>query len=551
MGVPPLIKLPGDDLANMVASLVGAISDALGSVTLHFPDERVESSLGESWEAGEAFAAWCQLNNLESVAMVLTNSSSCVSCLLGAIRFGLSLVSIPLPPRGADPDWFQSFVESACSLSGATHVLVEEALLPMLPPSRQVQANSFEAVLRDGRNHSVAELDRFKLIQFTSGSTSDPKGVSLDQAKLIANIEAILDRLEVGHGDSSCSWLPLSHDMGLIGMLLSSLVAGGPDRAGKLDTVIIRPESFLRRPARWLSACSEFRSTITSSPNFGLDLAARRPPSRSVDLSSVRICITGGEPVLSGTMEAFAATFEPSGFSSTALCPAYGLAEAALAVAITPPGEHWHAIEVDSSVLGEVAELPSQWKAKLVSAGSPLEGYELRIKSDDSRGQAGELLVRGPSLLQQYSNGTHALDESGWFHTSDLGLLRGENVYVAGRLDDVFLVAGRNVYAIDIEACVSDVVGVRDGRCVAIRSADGGFAIVAEFDRTNCRGAAERRRVIADIKRKVAERVGASPDSVALLRPGSLPMTSSGKVRRSAVQRAFFDGGFADSQSGT
>jgi acyl-CoA synthetase (AMP-forming)/AMP-acid ligase II len=241
----------------------------------------------------------------------------------------------------------------------------------------------------------------------------------------------------------------------------------------------------------------------------------------------MRICIAGGEPIRTSALERFAETLRDSNFNPTALCPSYGMAEAVLAVTGTRSDVHWHAADLKSLVPDPGAVVGSTGMFhQIVGCGAALRSYEVRIDG----GGVGEILVKGPSVADHYADGTPIVDAEGWFHTRDLGVLRDGELYVLGRTDDVFQAAGRNIYAIDVEACAREITGVRAGRVVAVPE-DGALTVVAECDPAYIE---ETRtiRLAQHLKQVIVTRIGVAPARVLLTRPGSLPLTASGKIRR-------------------
>lgn len=509
-----------------------------GDVKFHFVDEGLTLSYGAMWERAGAVAAWNMSRGSGPTAMVLSNTSACATTLIGAIAAGMQLVSVPLPPRGGDLEWYASFVQHLCTQSGAAALVVDRSLLPLLPPLNGVQYSSFEDIL-EWKGTGASNPDRFVLTQFTSGSTADPKGVVLDEGKIRENVEAILTWLAPAPGDGSCSWLPLSHDMGLIGMFLTSIAGAGDGWARGGDIVLMTPEGFLRNPAGWLEACCSFGSTITSAPNFGFEVSVLRRRA-GLDLSRLRVCITGAEPVRAETLDRFASAFGSDGFDSRAFCPAYGLAELALAVTVTEPSTHWHAVELDPRALADRLIVSGSSGTRLVSSGHALQGYDVKI----DEGEVGEILVRGPSLGDMYADGQPVRDGDGWFHTRDLGFLDAGALYVVGRIDDVFQVAGRNIYAVDIEMHVSELGGIRQGRVVAVLDSTDALTIVAECE-PNVKDPLSVKGLATTTRDLVARRVGVAPRTVLLVERGTLPMTSSGKTQRGVVRDRLASGGLA------
>ena len=310
--------------------LADAIAPGRHDTTLHFPGERRTATLGELWEAGRPVAGWLAARGTAPVAMVLSNTLACATVLVGAIAAGAHVVSVPPPLRVVDSLDYARFLSRACATSGATALVVDASYVSRLPPLPEVTYSSYDEVLRariKGRRHPAD----FVLTQYTAGATGEPKGVVLGQDRILAGVDGVVGRLGPEPGDGLCSWFPLSHAMGLVGMFLAALVGTGPDWADGGDVVLLTPEMFRRRPEVWLEACSAYRSTITASaPNFGFELATRRRPGRPVDLSRIRACLTGSEPVRARTLVDFAAAFRGSGLAAGSLCPVYGASECSL-----------------------------------------------------------------------------------------------------------------------------------------------------------------------------------------------------------------------------
>ncbi|WP_406167388.1 AMP-binding protein [Streptomyces canus] len=511
-------------------TLADLIAPGSGRTRLHFLDESISVDYGELWKAGEAMGCLRASCDGKPVAVVLTNSRACATAVVGAVAAGQPLVSVPMPARGAAPDWYARFIQRMCALTGAEVMLVDRSLLPLLPPMEKVSFVSFEDALSLSGPRAV-DPAAFTLTQFTSGSTAEPKGVVLSGDKIVANLLALVEWLEVGPGDHVCTWLPLSHDMGLMGTFLGSLTAAGDRWARGLDLALMTPQGFLRGPARWLSACEEYGATITVAPNYAYDMAARkRGPAH--DLRRLRTCVVGAEPIRVQSLERFSRVFGDSGFDPTAFCPAYGMAEAALAVTGTPVGVRWHATEIEPFPDDPRVGTDAAQGYQVVSSGVSLPGYGVRIDGDG----IGEILVKGPSVADSYTGGTRLPDADGWFHTRDLGVLRDGQLYVLGRTDDVFHVAGRNVYALDVEAFAAEVTGVRSGRVVAIPE-NGDLTLVAECEPAYCdRDSAAR--LAQALRQQIVARLGVRPRRVLLTRRGVLPMTSSGKIRRKPLAAA-------------
>ena len=411
------------------------------------------------------------------------------------------------------------------------------------------------ALGRDGRLGERPGLDASStaFLQYTSGSTGSPKGVVLSHGDVLASLKAMAAALGATPRDVFVSWLPLYHDMGLIGGWMGSLYYGFP-------LVLMSPLDFLARPARWLEAIHRHRGTLSGGPNFGYELCVRRIESEQIeglDLSSWRIAFNGAEPVSPDTMDRFAAKFARCGFPDNAMTPVYGLAEATLGVAFTPTGRGPRVETVDADAIANRAlAVPLSGGApehvrRFVSCGPPIPGFEVRIV--DERGtelrerSEGAIEFRGPSTTVGYFRNpvaNRALFDGDWLRSGDRGYIAGGELHVTGRDKDLIVRAGRNLYPYDLEAAIGEIDGVRKG-CVAVFACADPHAgterlvVVAETREE----VSERRREIVDgISRAASAVLGAGADAIVLAPPHSVLKTSSGKIRRSAVRDLFESG---------
>jgi acyl-CoA synthetase (AMP-forming)/AMP-acid ligase II len=478
-----------------------------------------------------------------AVAALLSASHDCLAALFGALRSGLTLVSLPHPARGMAGAEYLAQIRDMCALTGAEHLLCEPALRPLLQDGTGVAVHGYGDL---GAHHRMNGGDTpGRLVQFTSGSTSSPRGVALTLDALDANLDSMYGWLAPAPGAVVCSWLPLSHDMGLIGLALYGLCSVSPPWSTPTDVVLMTPEWFLADPDRWMAACTEYRATSTTSPPFALRLAARtlRSASRSYDLSSIRSFVVGSEPIPAESLRSFGVVAEPFGLSPHALCPGYGMAEATVAVAIGGTLEPWSSLRVETDALAreEWAESPDGG-TEVVSCGPPVPGVEVRVAGG---APLGELEIKGPSLLDHYVGDPRApLTPDGWFHTADLGSLRAAEVYVVGRTDDVFVVAGRNLDARALDDLVGRHPGCRPGNAACIPDGEGRFVVVAEPD-SAVADAAALRGVARDMRVSLVRRFSAGPSSVVFIERGTLPKTPSGKVRRNHLRALWAEGKLA------
>jgi 1-acyl-sn-glycerol-3-phosphate acyltransferase len=399
-------------------------------------------------------------------------------------------------------------------------------------------------------------------IQYTSGSTGRPKGVLLTHANLLANIAAIRAGLESTPDDVGASWLPLYHDMGLIGSWLFCLTDG-------LPIALLSPLAFLSRPERWLWTIHERRATLSAAPNFAYELCARRVSDaalQGLDLSSWRCALNGAEPVNPETLERFARRFEPYGFRREALLPVYGLAENCVAVAFPPVlrGPRFDRV-ARQAFAEERRALPAAADdaaaMRFVSVGRALPEHEVRIVDDQGAAlperHVGRLAFRGPSMTPGYFNRPDATDAmriaDGFYDSGDLAYVADGEIYVTGRLKDLIIKGGRNLVPQEIEEVAAGVEGLRKGCVVAFGVWNEGAATesLVVAGETRASDPAVRERLEAAVSQRVSEAVGVPPDRVVLLRPGSVPKTSSGKIRRAETKSLYERGELGRAASGS
>jgi len=395
-------------------------------------------------------------------------------------------------------------------------------------------------------------------LQYTSGSTGDPKGVTLTHANLLANIRSMMAAVDIQPSDVAVSWLPLYHDMGLIGAWFTPLFAGIP-------LVVMSPIAFLSRPERWLRAIDRHGGTISPAPNFAYELCIRKIANKDLeglDLSSWRAAFNGAEPVHPDTLTRFVARFEPYGFRRGALLPVYGLAEASLAVSAPQVGSGFRIDRISRATFESsgraVAAAPEDPAAlEFVGAGKPLPDVECRVVTAEG-GDAGErvegqLRFRGPSATTGYYRNPAATCDlmrgDGWLDSGDLAYWAEGDLFITGRAKDVIIKAGRNIYPHEIELIASGIAGVRAGCVVAFgapdeRSGTERLVVTAEI-----RNAADSKRIAGEISRAVDDAMGMPPDVIELVPPQSIPKTSSGKLRRTETRRLYLEGKLGKKQA--
>ncbi|MFF2555826.1 fatty acyl-AMP ligase [Nocardia sp. NPDC058058] len=388
------------------------------------------------------------------------------------------------------------------------------------------------------------------LQQLTSGSTGSPKAVRITHGNFFVNAYAMFDRVKFQLDDDvMISWLPLFHDMGMVGFLSVPMQFGA-------EVVCVTPLDFLVRPILWAELISKYRGTVTAAPNFAYSLLARRlrnAEDGAFDLSSVRYMWNGAEPVDADTMDTLATAGKRFGLNPMALTPVYGMAETTLAVSIPDPGLGQVLDIVDADLLEAIGKAvpvrdPEHHHGavrRLPTLGYLVDNLEGRVVDADRQPlptrSVGVIELRGPAVTSGYvtTEGFRpAQDADGWLDTGDIGYITENNlVVVCGRIKDVIIMGGRNIFPTDIERAALRIKGVRPGNAVAVRLDAGqkreSFAVVVESN--DFQNPGEVKRIEHDIVHAVFSEVGVRPRSVTILGPGALPKTSSGKLRRSAT----------------
>ncbi|MHB8671811.1 MAG: AMP-binding protein [Acidimicrobiales bacterium] len=512
------------------------------------------------------------------VAVLGPTSRPLVTALQGVWLSGATVMALPLPMRLGSLEEFVDQTRARIRAADAQIVLMDPELAPFFearasdPPV--VELSELEAGA--GRASAAAwerpeaDPDALAILQFTSGSTADPKGVMLPHAQVLANLDAIVAAARVQPGtDVAVSWLPLYHDMGLIGMLLTPMTTG-------TDLVLAGPQDFMAAPARWMEWMDAFGGTLTAGPNFSYALAARAlRRSGRLDLSRWRLALNGAEPIDPSAVEAFLDAGARHGLrGNSALC-VFGMAEATLAVTFPEPGSGMSTDTVDRRVLevdryaapqegpapARSGKGPGSGTRRLARLGRPVGDLQIRIVDPETGSamaerEVGELEIRGSSMTPGYYRRPEETERShhdGWLRTGDLGYLVEGELVVCGRMKDVIIVGGRNVFPEDVERAAADVEGVRAGNVIAF-GIDGprgeSLVVVAEARAgggadlsgglVGSDGPSKPSGALRDeVARRVRQAVGLPPRDVVLVHPGTLPKTSSGKLQRSLCRTRY------------
>lgn len=486
------------------------------------------------------------------------------ACLYAGV---VAVPAYPPNPRRADPRVSRIVADCGARVAVASSALMLrlEGWLALAPELRALQwLEVSDAPAADASVWQPPDVtgDSLAMLQYTSGSTGDPRGVMLTHRHLLANLAAIHRVSAFRASDNAVFWLPPFHDMGLIGGVLEPIYAAVP-------TALLTPATFLQRPGVWLQALSDRRATMAGAPNSAFDLCVDRttPDERAQwDLSALRVFYNGAEPVRYETMQRFAEAFAPSGFDPRAMLPCYGLAEATLLASGGPAGRGVSTAfvrrhELLGGTLVACAADASEAQA-LVTAGAPAPGTDIAIVDPDtsellSDGRVGEIWVSSASVTDGYWNRPeldpllHAMvpgRPDRYLRTGDLGAMHGGELIVTGRLKDIIILQGRNYYPQDLEVAVTRAhEGLRRGHCAAFAvpaANDSGapdrLVIAAEVGRHH--DSATDRLIWQAIRRELGAGPGVAPHEIVLVRANGIPRTSSGKLQRRACRAAFLDG---------
>ena len=475
----------------------------------------------------------------DRVALVLPTCPEFVECFFGVLCAGAIPVPLYPPLRLGKLDEFHRRTTTMMKAVDAAMVVTDERIRRFLGVAVANSAPALGCVTASGLGGPIADAvkvgaDDIAVVQFSSGTTNDPKPVALTHANLLSNLATLEHSMTAdGARPVGVTWLPLYHDMGLIGNLLSAFYVPA-------KVVLLPPELFVAMPGAWLRAISRHRGTITAAPSFAFGLCLKRihdEELEGVDLSSWSICLNGAEAVSAEAQRRFIERFGRWGFSASSFTPCYGMAEASLAVTFKAAGTSFNALGVDGDKLAADG-LVEPGDKEIVSVGGPLPGMGVEIRDDHGfalpDAHVGHIFVSGPSLMAGYLGRPDLTDQAlhdGWLHTGDRGFIHDGELYVCGRQKDIVIVRGANHAPEEFEAALDGLPGVRAGCAVAVGfvppgDEDEALAMLVETtsDATDS--------LAHDVASRVQQHTGVLPAHVELLAPGTLPRTSSGKLRR-------------------
>lgn len=535
---------------------------------------------------GPAFISWSQIHDeartigaaLQSrgiepghhVALLGPTSRGLMTAIRGCWLSGAASMVLPLPMRMASLDAFVEGTRARIQHGEARLTVIDDQLAdfyqpaPGDPPTVLLSQLLAEAQALSGDRLEIPPTDpeRLVILQYTSGSTSEPKGVMIPERVLLANVDACCEAAQLGPGEVMVSWLPLYHDMGLVGFLSVPMLTGA-------DLVQAGPQDFMAHPGQWMQWISDWKGTATAGPNFAWVLATRALKRlRDIDLSTLTLALSGAEPVDPAAVEAFVEAAAPFGFVPGSIFPAFGMAEVAIGGAFPPRHRGLVCDTVDRAVLERekiakpidsdigpgdrslkgVARDDEITVRRLPLLGHAVPGLEMKVVDPNTREtlpdrHVGELFLRGTSVTPGYfkrPEATRDMFHDGWLCTGDLAYLLDGELVICGRIKDVIIVGGRNVFPEDIERAVGRLEGVRAGNVIA-------FGVEGYKGKETMVVVAETKADdLADVRQRVhsaaLEVSGLPPRDVMLVRPSTLPKTSSGKLQRARCRELYLAG---------
>jgi fatty-acyl-CoA synthase len=543
--------------------MIDSAAQTPGSITFEHPHESHTLSWAQLRLDALAMAARLQAEGLQPgqhVCVLGPTNRGVVTAVQAIWQAGCAVVMLPLPMRLGSIEAFIEQTRRRIADADGAYVLIDPEFAPFVqpapgdPPFFRLDEISGEATgltAGDAQEVKIASSDR-AILQFTSGSTADPKGVDLSHFALTSNIAGAAAAGGLVSEDVVVSWLPLYHDMGLVGML--SIPMCSPD----VSLVLGAPQDFLAKPLRWLQWISDYDGSVTAAPNFAYALATRalRKAPDDLDLSSMKVLLSGAEPVDGPTFRKFLDAAGRYGLRPESAFPAFGMAEVCIGGTFPRRGQGLRMDVVDrvaleAEHLAVEVDPESPDARELAVLGTPLPGLEMRIV-DPSTGedlgdrQVGELLIAGTSLTSGYYKNPTATAEllrDGWLHTGDLAYSLNGELVLCGRIKDVIIIGGRNIYPQDVERAVNAVEGVRAGNTIAfgIDGRAGAQQIVVVSETRE----APSDELVTAISEAVTAEIGVPAREVVLVEPGSIPKTSSGKLQRSGCKRAWEQGELA------
>jgi fatty-acyl-CoA synthase len=524
---------------------------------------------------GDSFVSWAQIHDEarvvgaalqarglvpgDHVAILGPTTRSLMTIIQGCWLAGVASMVLPLPMRMGSLEVFVETTRARIRHGDAKLILIDDMLAafyeagpgdPPIEPMAAVLPGFAGVPSSDRLELPDHDPDRLVILQYTSGSTSEPKGVMIPDRVLRANLDASCEAAQLGLGEVMVSWLPLYHDMGLVGFLSLPMTVG-------VDLVQAAPQDFLAKPGNWMQWISDWGGTATAGPNFAWVLATRAlGRMEGLDLSTLTLALSGAEPVDPNAVEAFVRAAEPVGVRPGSVFPAFGMAEVAIGGAFPPRHRGMVTDSVDREFLErqrvakplDLADAQEELEVRrLPLLGKAVPGLEMRVVNPDTyedvpERHVGELLLRGTSVTPGYykrPDATAALFRDGWLCTGDLAYLVDGELVLCGRIKDVIIVGGRNVFPEDIERAIAVIDGVRPGNVIAfgVEGYKGKESVVVVCEvRTD-----DLEAVRQAVHHRTLDVCGLPPRDVMLVQAGTLPKTSSGKLQRAKCRELYLD----------
>lgn len=567
------IEIISEKISEPAPSDVTTLIEVLDWHVKHHPDqthvqfvdetgEGLTLTYRELKETAEAIAAGLQnleIKKSDKVILMLPTGKEYLCSFFGVLLAGG--IPVPIYPLGR-PNQLEDHIRRHQYILSNCNAAVIIAPSEVKPLARllKIQVASLKRIISVGELSTTQKKfvpqeinpTHLALIQYTSGSTGTPKGVMLTHENLLANIRAMGETLQVKPNDVVVSWLPLYHDMGLIGAWLGSLYYS-------VRLVLLSPMNFLTHPERWLWTIHRHRATISAAPNFAYELCLNRIKEEDLndlDLSCLRALLNGAEAVSPETVDRFIQRFKKFGFKKETLLPVYGLAESSVGLCFPPVGRGPVTDHIDRKIYMQNAKAvrvsDSDPRAlRFVGCGFPLPGHQIRVvdpfQHELTENSEGEIQFRGPSATSGYYDNlekTKKLFAGAWLQTGDRGYISNGELFITGRIKDIIIRGGRHIYPQEIETAVGNIPGIRKGRVVAF----GGFDSVSGTEKLIVAAETHEKNpnILNDLKvginKITQELVGDPPEEVILTPPGSILKTSSGKLRRSATRELYEHG---------
>lgn len=510
-----------------------------------------QSTFGELDAAVTGLAAGIRaaLGPASRILLVLPNDASFATAFLAAQAAGCIPVPAPVPTASRHAAFSERLRHIIADCRPSVVLTLPdwiEQIAGLVPD--ELPVCGWDAPIERAAPESAAAADPAEavaFIQYTSGSTKSPRGIVVTHAMVAANLRQVAERYNESTSDTAVTWVPLYHDMGLVTGLLRPLSHG-------YRTVLLRPESFAADPMSWPETISRHSGTLASAPNFAYDLCVRKydqARAAALDLTSWRIARNAGEVVHAATADDFTTVFADAGFRASAFCPSYGMAEATLTITTCTPGDPPRRSRARAEAVGDGRGAAAPYERLLLSSGTPVPGTEVRIAGAGADGGIGPILVRGEQTFSRYwGQAPHpeAIFSDGWMRTGDIGMMEHGHLYVLGRDDDVVISLGRKFYiGTDILPACAKIPGIRPGRAALFEvhaENTGRIHLVAEVRKGTAPTGDEIGAIRRRLQRTVVQETGLFLSGVHFAPAGSLPVTTSGKVRHSKVRDRFVAG---------